>query len=171
MNASVAPDKELTKVRYAYLAGWLVLMSLLAATDGVCLESPVRKQNFIRKDRNPNLTIVAVNSSEELERIDVEIRVDQELVFSGELNNPRQAGASKEKVLIAPHVTIELRLPEGQHRLRVTSARGNTRVEERFDLTSKRWLWLGYEDWDAAGNRVPPHHFAYWIRETPILFQ
>jgi len=130
-----------------------------------------RTENPAGMQGDSELTIIMVNSSQDLVSIDIEITIDDVRIYTGILENLPPNDDAETAVRITAHERIALQLPKGAHSLRVISNRGHARLEKSFELTDRLWMWIGYEDWDHNGTRVPPHQFAYWTRETPIMFE
>ena len=111
------------------------------------------------------LTLYLSNQSLETSPVDVEVKIDGEVVLSREL----ELGSGVQ----AQHrwEEIGLNLESGEHRIEVFSRRGEAVLDEKFEIDRPRWATLAY--WSSprsGGDAGSAAHFTLEFSERPIGF-
>lgn len=111
------------------------------------------------------LTLYLSNQSLETSPVDVEVRVDGEVVLSRELEVGNDVQAQHQ------WQEVRLTLESGEHRIEVCSRRGEAVLEETFEIDGPRWATLAY--WSSPrsrGGAGSAPHFTFELSERPIGF-
>jgi hypothetical protein len=110
-------------------------------------------------------TLVVSNQSIKVSPVDIEVRVDGELVVSEEFE---VGGGVREQ-----HQWRELafELEGGSHRIEVSSQRGDAALEDAFELDGPKWAALAF--WSPAGRSSGEQKealFTLELSDRPIGF-
>lgn len=140
--------------RYLFLA---LLLSLPVNTLQAADEIP-KNDNFILYISNQSF---AVNPVDIMVFIDGSIVVDQEFDVAGR----KMAQHSWER--------FQFSLPPGKHTIRAVSSKGETQLEQDFDIVNDHWAVINYWYYpEVTGGAGPtPRSFEFTIKDEPILFK
>ena len=115
-----------------------------------------------------NFTLIAMNASTRLRKIDLKIYIDDKLVVRDELENQI---SDEEMPSISRHRRYDFELTKGRHLLRAVSGVGKAEQREIINMeSSHQWAVLGYER-DTAFKKAEPERFSFILQGQPVLFQ
>ena len=119
----------------------------------------------LEQNENANFVLHVLNTGE-ISPIDIKVYIDNELKLDADLKN-----GDGSVIAIPPHITINLQLNKGIHKIKAVSIAGEAVFEQGFEVVDKHWAILGYEHWWGIGEETPPKQFGFTIRTDPIYFQ
>jgi hypothetical protein len=141
-----------------FLSTGLVVVLLASACQASSRPSPQAPT-----PANVNLTLHILNSSRDIESIDIQVYIDDQLEVDDTFSNQSELPS------IAAHKTFQFRLGKGRHTLKAMSVTGAARLEQEFEISDRHWASLRYES--GLGSRLSPGQFEFSIQDTRIYFQ
>ena len=113
-------------------------------------------------DPNGNFRLYVSNQSFAISPVDIKVFIDGKRVVDGSFE-------------VGSQHTIEefvLKLSPGQHKIVAESSKGQTKLEQVFEVGDKAWTALAYWYYpELTGGSGPcPRHFSLDVRKEPIYF-
>jgi hypothetical protein len=113
-------------------------------------------------DPSGNIVLYVINRSSDIDPVDMEIRIDGELVCSRSFE--------RDSMLPDTGTSFVLQLALGQHVLSANSTNGEASLETSFTVAGEHWAILDYEYAPMTAYPPVPRQFRFTLRDEPILF-
>lgn len=134
---------------------FLILIIIFSCSENI--KHPPIDNSLISE--NGNFTLYVSNQNLEVNRVDIQIKIDGKLVVSEFF-----------KVGNRHRKSFALSLPKGTHTLDVRSDQEDVNLTKQFEIKDKHWgvvnFWYNLENHDPKTSK----HFIFMIEDKPIYF-
>lgn len=115
----------------------------------------------IPQDRNGNFVVIVSSQSFAIDPVDITVSIDDKVAVSeffyvGDQHNNK---------------AFSFNLPEGSHRIGVSSVKGGASAEKDFEMTGKKWATVSYWYYTEKESNPTPKHFSINMLNEPPMFQ
>ena len=125
-----------------------------SATTGSAAATESAAQEF-------RLTLFVSNQSFEVDPVDIEVRIDGDVVAGGEFAVGNQHNWSEFTVNLEP----------GSHQLTAVSDSGGCSLSEEIEVSGDRWASVSFWFYPETHYQPTPAHLALDVRDEPMLFE
>ena len=112
-------------------------------------------------DPNGNFTLFVSNQSFAIDRVDVRIQLDGELVICDYFHVGDQHA----------FYPFTLSLAKGKHHIKVWSVKGNAQIEKDFELTDQDIAVITYWYYPKSHYQPTDRKFGFETRKGPLMIQ
>ncbi|MBN2588329.1 MAG: hypothetical protein JXA96_00585 [Sedimentisphaerales bacterium] len=111
---------------------------------------------------NGNFVLYVSNQSFEINKVDIQVRIDDKVAVSQYFEVENQHNSKK----------FILSLPKGKHTLKVYSSQEKISLRETFTISDKHWAVIDFWYYPKGHyNPTPKKHFTFNIQNEPIYFK
>jgi len=137
-----------------------VLNVILLLLPG-CKDKPLPPPESKLLDPNGSFTLYVSNQSFAISPVDIQVEIDGEVVIREYFDVANQHNWKAFKLSLSP----------GQHKLKVSSVKGNAELSKEFDVTDEHWAVVDYWYYPKSHYNPTPKKLTFDIQDTPIRFQ
>jgi hypothetical protein len=118
--------------------------------------------NTLPQDKNGNFVLRVSNQSFAIDPVDIKIYIDGKLAIDQEFDVG--TGVRRQHNWLM----FQFQLPEGIHKFRAESIRGQASVEEQFEVKGKRWAVLDYWFYPDTHDEPVAKHFSFGVSDKRL---
>ncbi len=124
-----------------------------------CAEVLPKIQNPFESE-DGNFILYVSNQSYETKTVDIQVAIDGTPILHEYFKVANQ------------HLwkQFSLRLPEGRHKIKAVTRKGNAVIEQEFELNGKRWAVLNFCYGKQEGHKCNKPSFIFEVFDKPIGF-